>query len=138
MLYARKLTEEDYKTLCKWWADNRFPIPPQDALPVNGTSGVMVYDEQGNEICAGFIFDTSAKSLCWIEYIVANFEIKDKGLRKEAIRFLINVLIQAAKKMGKTNLFTSLKNESLINHFKACGFIAGQQNTVEMIYSTRT
>ena len=89
-LEYRQLTENDYSDfLVKWWKDNRFPVPPIDFLPNNGKDGIVVINKDTNEkICAGFIYITNSE-VAWLEFPVANFEIKNRELRKQAIEFLI-------------------------------------------------
>ena len=134
MINARLLKNEDYPTLVKWWKDNRFPPPDFDYLPqVDGVlQGIMVYNDDV-EICGGFIINTTVPKGAMIEYIVANFEVKDRELRKEALRLLINTICDVCKEMSKTFLFTSLKNKGLKKSFEDCGFVIGSQNTTEMI-----
>jgi len=131
MLYHRYLTEYDYPEIVKFWKDNRFPVIPKEALPYNGTGGIMVHNEEVN-ICAGFIYNTNS-SLCWLEFITSNFDVKDRELRKEALIFLIDKLCETAKKMGKTAVFTSVKHPSLIKRFLDSGFIESSTGTTEMI-----
>lgn len=133
MLKARNLTESDYDTLVEWWKKMRFPVPPRDFLPNNGLDGIMIYNDEGDEICAGFIYETSAKSLAWIEYIVSNFDFKDREVRKKAIPLLIQCLVDISNQMGKKYIYTNLKNEHLINHFDKCGFVKGSGGTTEMV-----
>lgn len=128
----RYIEESDYPMLCKWWSDNRFPIPPKDFLPRNGTDGIIVMKD-GVPICAGFIYETSSPALAWIEYIVANFDIKDRALRKESLNFLINTLVEICKAMNKKYIFTSVKNKGLIERYSDCGFLNGGNATTEMI-----
>lgn len=125
----RQTTKEDYETLLKWWKDNRFPAPPIDSLPNSGEGGFIVFQDD-IPVCAGFLYDTNS-NLCWIEFIVANFEVKDKKLRKEALVFLINTLCEAAKRWNKKAVFTSVKNVGLIDRYKDCGFIGDR--TYEMV-----
>lgn len=127
----RQLKTEDYPTLLKWWADNRFPAPPQSSLPENGTNGLMV-SKDGVELCAGFWYDTNS-DLAWIEFIVANFDVKDREIRKQSQNTLILNLIKWIKANEKKAAFTSVKNRGLIERFKDCGFIVGSNNTTEMI-----
>ena len=128
----RFLEHEDYDTLCKWWKQNRFPPPPRDFLPNYGLDGIMV-SKDGIEICAGFIYETSAPALAWIEFVVANFEVKDRGLRKEALNFLITELSTIAENMGKKYLYTNLKNQGLVERYKDCGYVVGSKGCVEMV-----
>ena len=131
-LKYRQLTENDYSDfLIKWWNDNRFTPPPIDFLPNNGKDGIVVYDADTNtNIAAGFVYITNSE-VAWVEYIVANFEVKDKELRKQSIEFLIK---QLALSSGKKYLFSSLKNPNLIKHYLNSGFVVGTQNTTELLY----
>ncbi len=130
-LKYRQLTENDYSDfLIKWWTDNRFTPPPIDFLPNNGKDGIVVYDADTNtNIAAGFVYITNSE-VAWVEYIVANFEVKDKELRKQSIEFLIK---QLALSSGKKYLFSSLKNPNLIKHYLNSGFVVGSQNTTELL-----
>jgi hypothetical protein len=133
-LKYRQLTENDYHGfLVKWWQDNRFTPPPTDFLPNNGTDGIVVFNADTNEqICAGFVYVTNSE-VAWIEFVVSNFEVKNRELRKQAIEFLIK---QLAVTSGKKYLFTSIKNPNLIKHFINSGFVIGTQNTTELICIT--
>ena len=130
-LKYRQLTENDYSDfLIKWWTDNRFTPPPIDFLPNNGKDGIVVYDADTNtNIAAGFVYITNSE-VAWVEYIVANFEVKDKELRKQSIEFLTK---QLALSSGKKYLFSSLKNPNLIKHYLNSGFVVGSQNTTELL-----
>lgn len=130
MFKIRLLTDNDYSTLLNWWSFWKFPAPAKDILPEEGRGGIMVYKDS-IEICAGFLFFTNSK-MAWLEFIVSNPEYKEKD-RKEAICFLINELTFIAKSKGFKVVFTSIKNENLINRFKECGYIIGSENTKELI-----
>jgi hypothetical protein len=134
-LQYRQLTENDYHNfLVKWWKDNRFTPPPIDFLPNNGKDGIVVFDVDTNtNIAAGFVYITNSE-VAWIEFIVSNFEVKNKELRKQAIEFLIKQLTITT---GKKYHFSSIKNPNLIKHFVNSGFIIGTQNTTELISVTK-
>ena len=128
----RLLEIKDYEnTLVKWWNDWRWYAPSVDFLPGNGTSGIMVSDK-GVDICAGFIYLTNSKC-AWCEFIVSNFEFKDKAKRKEAIILLISSLTEIAKDKEFKYVYTSLKNSSLVNHYKDCGYTEGDKGCLEMV-----
>lgn len=131
---ARHLELEDHETLSKWWIDNRWQPVGLDDLPMvnNELQGVMV-SKDGVEICAGFLINTTVKNGAMVEYIVSNFDVKDRPLRKEALIYLIDRLCMLAKSMGKKYVFTSVKNKGLIDRYKDCDFTTGSTDTVEMI-----
>jgi hypothetical protein len=130
-LEYRQLTENDYQDfLLKWWTDNRFPPPPLDFLPNNGKDGIVVFDAETNTyIAAGFVYITNSE-VAWIEFIVSNFEVKDRVLREQAKDFVIKQLV---KTCGKKYIFTSIKHPKLMDNFINCGFVIGSQNTTELI-----
>lgn len=130
MFKVRLLLEEDYVELCKWWQENRFPVPSQDMLPDNGACGVMVYKDEIN-VAAGFLYFTNSK-ITWIEFIVANFQYKNKD-RAEAIQMVIENLTEIARRKGFKAVFSSLKKDTLMKHFEACGYSKGSCNASEMI-----
>ncbi len=134
-LEYRQLTENDYQDfLFKWWSDNRFAPPPIDFLPNNGTDGIVVINSDTKEkICAGFIYITNSQ-VAWLEFVVANFDVKNKELRKQSIEFLISNLVKTS---GKKYIFSSIKNPHLIQHFTNSGFIIGSQNTTELVCVTK-
>lgn len=124
----RAITLSDYGMLCEWWSFWRFQAPPQHAL---STSGIIVFDGD-IPVCAGFLYGTNS-SFCLIEFIVSNPNVKDRELRSNAMKYLIDSLCEIGKQSGFSLVFSSLKNQNLINTYKDCGFIEGSNNCVELI-----
>lgn len=131
MFKYRWLEESDYEQLCQWWKAWRWTPPHKELLPDNGKCGVMV-SKDGVNICAGFIYFTNSK-FAIIEYIISNFEIKDKPTRKEALNKLIDTLHKIGKSNGFKMAFTSVKDENLKNVYVNRGYIEGTKNSTEMI-----
>lgn len=129
---SRWLTTNDYSTLVDWWKFWRFFPPTQEVLPENGTCGIMITDDNDNEICAGFLYFTNSP-IAWIEFIVSNYNVKDKNVRNQALLLLINELSSIAKDNGRNVIYSSLKNENLMNKYLESGFIKGGVNATEMI-----
>ena len=128
MFKHRRLETQDYPVLLDWWKWFRFPAPKQAMLPNNGKGGIMITKE-GKNICAGFIYQTNS-AFCLIEYIVSNPNYKDTD-RKEALKYLIDVLEKTGKSMGYKLVFSSVKNENLVNTFKDSDYTIS--NTKEVI-----
>ncbi len=136
MFGYRWLIDSDYEdTLVNWWKDWRFPPPPKDFLPDNGRYGLMVYKGDVN-ICAGFIYPVALSKVCFMEYIVSNFNYKEKD-RDEAISYLVDSLTDLATDQGYDYVYTSVKNQSLMNRLEIHGFIKGDVNCVAMIGNLR-
>jgi len=127
---TRFTTPEDYPELVTWWKWFRFPAPAPDMLPNNLKDGIMI-SINGENICAGFIYRTPS-SFAWLEFIVSNPAIKDKSIRKESLELLINTITEMAKKLGFKLIFTSVKNENLINKYTDCGYVKGS-HSYEMV-----
>lgn len=130
MYKIRVLNDEDYSTLKKWWKFWRFPSPPKEYLPEEGKGGIML-TKNGVEVCAGFIFFTNSK-MAWVEFIVSNPYYREDD-RSELIQSIIIEIAEIIKNKGYKVIFTSVKNESLINHFESVGFMKSANNTTEMI-----
>lgn len=128
----RQLEPNDYEDiLIGWWKDWRWTAPPKDSLPEEGVGGVMVYDGD-TPVCAGFLYITNSK-IAWVEWVVSNFQYKDRSKRKEAISLLVDTLTETARNMGFKYSYAVLKNENLINTYKDIGYTIGSSNNIEMI-----
>ena len=128
----RNTVTKDYDMICDWWKAWNFPILPLDVLPNNGNDGVIVYYD-GIPVCVGFLYATSSPSLFWCEWIVSNLKVRGKDIRKHALVLLINSITDLAKQMGAKLIFTSLKNKSLLEYFKTCGYSIDSSTAIEMI-----
>lgn len=125
---VRLIEKKDYDNiLTKWWKDWRWTPPPFDSLSDCG----VIASKDGVDICAGFIYFTNSK-MAWIEYIVSNFEYKEKD-RKEIIEYTISILSSIANDKGFKYIYTSLNNNSLIDRYSNCGFQKGSSDCQEMI-----
>ena len=128
---VRLLEEGDYEnTLLKWWKDWKWDAPAKDFLPENGLGGIMV-SKGDTGICAGFLYFTNSKA-AWCEFIVSNKEYKDDD-RSLAIKVLLDSLSEMGRWKGVKYVYTSLKNDSLIEKYKDCGYIQGSTGCTELI-----
>lgn len=127
---VRFLKEDDYEVLCEWWKAFRFPAPPRDFLPENGTGGIMV-QKDGVNIVAGFVYFTNS-AIAWSEFIISNFDYKDKD-RKEAIKILIYELNELSKSKGSKYIYTVVKNQNLKKIYQEMGYSNGSIKVDEMV-----
>ena len=80
-LNIRRLTENDWDTLCHWWdAWPEWVNPPKDFLPDNGTGGLIV--EKDVPIAAGFIYYTNSKGALF-EWVISNPEYKERDRKQK-------------------------------------------------------
>lgn len=134
MVYnVRQLSDSDYdEILVGWWKDWRWPSPPpKDFLPNNGTSGIIVFDGE-TPVCAGFLYHTNS-NVAWINWIVSNFQYKDRDKRKEALSLLIDTLTNAAKNMGCKYAYSLTNNKHLTGVYNGIGYVNGDVYNNEMI-----
>lgn len=125
----RLLNDTDYEDiLIGWWKDWRWTAPPKDFLP---NIGVIVYDG-GTPICAGYIYTTNSK-VAWVDWIISNFNYKNKENRKQALTLLVDTLTNISKDSGSKYCYALIKNKSLINTYKELGYTEGDLYTSEMI-----
>ena len=126
------LQQGDYENiLCKWWKDWRWTPPSKDFLPDNGEGGWIVYDND-MPVCAGFMYLTNSKAV-WCDWIISNFEYKDRQKRKEALELLVHIISLTAEDLGKKYIYALIKNKPLVNVYKKVGFIEGDAYTHELI-----
>jgi len=129
---VRKLNKTDYQDiLVKWWSDWRWTAPPKDFLPDDGEGGFIVYDGD-TPVCAGYIYITNSK-VGWCDWIISNFNYKDKTNRKEALDELIKILTHTLKLSDCKYSYALIKSDSLIERYKENGYIEGDKYTKEMI-----
>ena len=126
------LQQGDYENiLCKWWKDWRWTPPSKDFLPDNGEGGWIVYDND-MPVCAGFMYLTNSKAV-WCDWIISNFEYKDRQKRKKALELLVHTISLTAEDLGKKYIYALIKNKPLVNVYKKVGFIEGDAYTHELI-----
>jgi hypothetical protein len=132
MFKIHSLTESDYDNiLTKWWADWGWEAPLKDFLPLDGTCGLIVYDND-TPVCAGFLYVTNSK-VCWVDWIISNKDYRKKPQRTDALLFLIASLTEAASKTGAKFVYALIKNKPLIEKYKSLGYTEGDSYTKEMI-----
>ena len=133
--------EEDYDTLCEWWSFWRFPSPTRDMLPDNGLGGLKVSyvdgDNKKTPCCVGFLYGTNS-SMCWLEFIVSNPNVKDKEIRSNSIELLISQICSRAESNGYKSVFASISNQNLINKYKKVGFVSSPTKTTELVLNLTT
>lgn len=128
----RKLNSTDYEEiLTEWWNDWRWTPPLKDFLPENGEGGIIVYDGD-IPVCAGFYYVTNSK-VGWCDWIISNFQYKNKQKRKKALSQLVNILSETLKVNGCKYSYALLKSKSLISIYENNGYTQGDSYNTEMI-----
>jgi len=119
----RRINESDWSTFEKWWKDWGFKaMPNKDFLPDNGTSGLIV-EENNQPVVSTFIYTTNSK--------VAIFEwpLSDRNYNKENKDQAIELLIKGVENVCKAHGFKYLQffgdNKKYINKLKDLDFKEG-------------
>ena len=127
----RKLTDQDWDTLCKWWeAWPKWVNPPKSFLPDNGKGGFIV-EKNNKPICAGFIYLTNSEAVL-LEWIVSDPEYREDD-RKEALELLITGAEAACKAIGKKHMFSIGRNKHLIETHRKLGWVVDPSPSNELI-----
>ncbi len=124
---VKRLVESDYETLCKWWKWWRWSPPPLTFLP---ETGFMVVKEN-IEIAACYVYLTNSKAAL-LEWVVSNPEYKEQD-RKEALKFLIQIVEEILKKQGFIHVMTMGRNSSLLKIHKELGWTIDPTPSHEII-----
>lgn len=124
---------EDYDMLKEWWSFWRFPAPSPLLLPQyeEGLFNGLLISEEGRDLASGFLYETNS-GIAWIEFIVTNPKTTSEE-RNKAILKLLEQLSNSAKELGFLTIFSSVKNENLINKYIENGFSIGTKGTNELI-----
>ena len=130
-LNIRRLNNEDYSELVKWWKDWGFKAPNKDFLPENGTGGIIVMDEN-NPVCAGFLYTSNSK-VAWINLIISNKNYRKKPQRKKALLLLIKSLLEICKNTNIKYIYSNNNNKHLVAHFEFLGFTKTTDRMTELI-----
>jgi hypothetical protein len=119
----RRYLNTDYETV-KVWADMRkFPLLPQEYLPVTG------FIHEG--FCVGFLYKTDSK-IAWLEWVISN-PFSDSEKRNSAMNEIIEELAKDAKEQGFKVIFTSVEHKGLIERYKTLGFEVTDKTMTNMI-----
>ena len=126
-LNVRRLRDEDYKTISKWWKKWGWPVIPKDNLPPTG----LIVEKNGTSIVSGYIYITNSTAAL-LEWIVSNPEYRDKD-RKKAIELLIKKVESFCKDIDVKHIITLGRNKSLIETHKKLGWLVDNSPSYEII-----
>lgn len=130
-MQIKQLNDWDYPLLCTWWVQWEWTPLVRDFLPEDGTGGFMIYSDDDQPVCAGFMYLTNSK-VAWIEFIVSNPNYKRPD-RNELIKQLILYLTEQCRELGYEFAYTSTKHSALINKFESVGFTKGTVGSTELV-----
>jgi len=127
-LNIRRLNNEDYSTLVKWWdAWPEWQAPPQTFLPDTG----FIVEKNNIGIVAGYLYMTNSKAAL-LEWIVSNPEYREND-RKDAITLLIQAVERVLKDQGILHVFTIGRHRGLIELHKNLGWIVDENPSYEIV-----
>ena len=126
---SRKIEISDYEQLKEWWSKWGWAVAP--TLEFLSTDGVIISDDT-EDICAGFIYTISNAPIAWLTFPISNPNVRGQR-RKDAIKLMIDTLTEKARELGYKFLYSSLRNSSMIEAQKNCGFLEAGHNHTELI-----
>ena len=127
-LNIRRLNNEDYSTLVKWWdAWPEWQAPPKTFLPDTG----FIVEKNNIGIVAGYVYMTNSKAAL-LEWIISNPEYRESD-RKDAITLLIQAVERVLSDQGIKHVFTIGRHKSLINLHKKLGWMVDEKPSYEII-----
>ena len=130
-LNIRRLTEDDWDTLEKWWASwPKWVAPARDFLPEEGKSGLMV-EKDNKPIMAGFIYLTNSKTAL-LEWIISDPNYRDND-RDTALKLLITGAENVCKEMGFKYMFSVCRNKNLMETHKELGWEVDKKPSHELV-----
>lgn len=121
--------EKHYNLVTEWWQRQNFAVVPLSHLP---QVGIVVFVNE-KPTAAGWLYQTDS-SICWLEWIVANPEIRGEE-RKAALSYLINEVKRAASQMDFKTIFMSVQNASLMSRLESHGFVQSDKDMTNLIFN---
>ena len=128
-LTYRSITPDDWNMLKSWWEEHKWPVPAKDALPDNGTGGIII-EENNMPVIAGFIFQTNSKG-CWLEFIISDPNYKKD--RSIIIEKLIKTAEETAILLGYKYVLFIGKSNGLRKAMKNLGWTEDPTPTFELM-----
>jgi hypothetical protein len=127
-LNIRRIEDQDYSTLKKWWdAWPEWQAPPKTFLPDTG----FIVEKNDISIVAGYIYMTNSKAAL-LEWVISNPDYRESD-RKDAIELLIQAVERVLKDQGIVHVFTIGRNKHLINTHKKLGWMVDEKPSYEII-----
>jgi len=130
-LNVRRLTENDWETLVKWWKQWDFEfVPSKEFLPDNGTGGLIV-EKENKPIASVFMYTTNS-GVCALGWPLSDRNYKQED-RLQAIKLLNIACENVWKKHNGKFLFFWGNNKKYISNLQEIGFIEGDTNYSHLI-----
>lgn len=119
----------DYETVKTWWLAQNWPAVPESSLSTTG----FIIKEGDQSLLSGWVYHTNS-DIAWLEFIVANPEIKGEQ-RDEAFELFFSFVLNYAKIKNYKNVFTSVQHQGLMKRLEKNGFKKGDENMTNFIRS---
>tara|TARA_B100001939_G_scaffold342340_1_gene353338 strand:+ start:336 stop:731 length:396 start_codon:yes stop_codon:yes gene_type:complete len=126
-LNIRRLEDQDYSTLKKWWKAWKWPVLPKTFLPDTG----FIVEKNNIGIVAGYVYMTNSKAAL-LEWVISNPEYRESD-RKDAITLLIQAVERVLSDQGIKHVFTIGRHKNLINLHKKLGWAVDKNPSYEII-----
>lgn len=121
-------TPDKYKRLADWWTAHGWDPVAECVLP---KIGLIVINESGDLLAAGFMYHDPSAAMGQMEWIVTNTEIPPMTAVK-ALHFLVSEM-EAIADAKNILLFTSLKNDLLCKLYESHNFIKTDEGATNML-----
>jgi hypothetical protein len=118
-----------YDTVSKWWTEQKWPTLPLSHLPTTG----IVVSYKDKAAAAAWIYKTDS-AFCWIEWIVADPEIRHEA-RNSVLSVLLSSAKMSARLMGFKTIHMSIRNQSLAKRIETQGFTAADTGMTNYVCS---
>lgn len=106
-----------------WWFERSYPPTHLELLP---PSGVVMEDESGKPLCAGFLYVSNGRC-AQIAHLVADPKL-EVGVRSEALDRLILLLTESARSQGFREVSGATTLPGLVKRYERLGFRIYENN----------
>lgn len=109
--------EKHYPDMAVWWIEHDYGATPAHVLP---PTGLVMYSDEGNPVCAGFLYNTDG-GFAILDHIVSDPK-SDKFTRAKLLDVLLLNLLTIAKQRGYRLVSAAAGNPVLTERYEKLGF----------------
>ena len=127
----RKITDDDYAFINKWWVDNGKEIPPLTWLPEKGLGGLII--EKEKPIAAAYIYTTNS-STGYIDFLISDPNYKSKD-RFNVLLSLFEACLKQSHDLGYSIVWAMTDIRGVIERATEIGFSVHRTDLSVITYS---
>lgn len=130
----REYAPEDHAMLATWWEGHDWPVVPQAILP---KLGIIVEDDAGQGLCAGWLYMDNSVGVCWLDWVVTNPAALPMACVR-SISQLVTFMTDRAVELDYGVMITACRQPTLTRLYQRNGFTVTDRSVTHLIMNMGT